>query len=545
MSFWKKAAIFAALIVGSIGLIVVAAMFISLEEQEAEFWLLMAYIIVVLCVCTWGTQAAVPPGKPGELRMRLFTHTIVSYAAAWIALACAAAGGGFAVALGASLGFYLLVYYVLGAVQLPLNIAYRRLGYSPRYSLFYPLLGKRRREMLLFGTEEEERFAFDANGVRGECSTEFFFVQGRKYGQVELPDQYLFSEFPLPQKGWTGKDFDAYAACARKKGFLAVGWRIAQTKGAGEAVRLIAIPDLKNYKKGKEALAAFFARRKIGTEIFPVDYRSMEEDVLPELLPYRFNSEQLDMEVGKPFDDERVGFLGAALVAMYREPLLARVGAYAPTFFVGFPEGTGVEEMKRFAAAREKEGFLCIGVISTDTEEKTGAFPVEKGRSNYVYFEKLISFNPDLSPAQLLLGWALSVYRQVYHMTWAEYLANAGLPKAAEEDKKELAAAERLISVTLHGIGPAPEEADDLMFSGDMKFAYRDFLDAGLMWISDRRRWMVRTPNAAVERAFGLLAQLPDRIKASVLSETELTQALRGLYDAAKEAGALRIGWRF
>ena len=113
MSFWKKAAIFAALIVGSIGLIVVAAMFISLEEQEAEFWLLMAYIIVVLCVCTWGTQAAVPPGKPGELRMRLFTHTIVSYAAAWIALACAAAGGGFAVALGASLGFYLLVYYVL------------------------------------------------------------------------------------------------------------------------------------------------------------------------------------------------------------------------------------------------------------------------------------------------------------------------------------------------------------------------------------------------------------------------------------------------
>ena len=65
------------------------------------------------------------------------------------------------------------------------------------------------------------------------------------------------------------------------------------------------------------------------------------------------------------------------------------------------------------------------------------------------------------------------------------------------------------------------------------------------MWISDRRRWMVRTPNAAVERAFGLLAQLPDRIKASVLSETELTQALRGLYDAAKEAGALRIGWRF
>ena len=204
-------------------------------------------------------------------------------------------------------------------------------------------------------------------------------MQGRKYGQVELPDQYLFSEFPLPQKGWTGKDFDACAACARKKGFLAVGWRIAQTKGAGEAVRLIAIPDLKNYKKGKEALAAFFARRKIGTEIFPVDYRSMEEDVLPELLPYRFNSEQLDMEVGKPFDDERVGFLGAALVAMYREPLLARVGAYAPTFFRRFSRGDGRGGDEEICGGAGKEGFLCIGVISTDTEEETGACSRRKG----------------------------------------------------------------------------------------------------------------------------------------------------------------------
>ena len=99
---------------------------------------------VIALVCCWVLAimfmivAMQREKKYLEARVRLYTHAVVSYLSfyvfALLSKVTPLSGGGL---LGVTFGVYFFLYYVLGVVQIPLNILYHKRGYRFFLSLIH------------------------------------------------------------------------------------------------------------------------------------------------------------------------------------------------------------------------------------------------------------------------------------------------------------------------------------------------------------------------------------------------------------------------
>lgn len=483
-----------------------------------------------------------------EIKQRFLTHSVMLYLSEYaIIFLSSFTSLPTAAVFGVAAGAYALVYYVFGAVQIPLNIVYRGMGYRKFYSLFYPLLSKRRRELLLFGGKEQrqERFSFDANGKRGEMAGDFFYVTGREYGGVVLPDKYLDSEFV--SSDWSGEDFSALAERLGRYGVRAVGYNICRKNGQ-ERVNIFALPDAAGYKKAKAELNKFFKKRGIAAETFLLPYDDFENDVRAELLPYPVQIHLFQLYTDKPFCRERVDFESKVQTFLLKDALRKNFGVAAFRFMVGFPTGTKYADMKKFVLDAEKDGFLCDDIFCVEKKEELGEDTsdelfgvIVESRTNYVHFSKLLNLNPCLTSAEIRLSWALSVYHNYYAVSMEEYMKSGGRVTVREKDEKKLRFAEKMIVSLLQSI--RSEAEDDLMFSADSLFSFDDFKEAGLIWVSGRKNgWVISNETPKIRRIFeivnGMEKKLPEEFDAS-----ELTEAMEKMYAAAVAGGALSIVW--
>ena len=391
-----------------------------------------------------------------------------------------------------------------------------------------------------------DRFPFWSKKVRGEFFEDFFYYWTTD-SNSGTPEKYAFMEFPFPAAKWRAEQFDAFCAVAEKCALYPVGYRAEETEdGKSERVRIASLLINGTRIKRKGRLRRFFAERGIAAEISFV-FGDRTADIMPKIFPYPYVNRG-EADVRAPFDRDRVAFLDSLFTWRDRSSLSWCSGVRPPSFFVAFPKDTPAEKLKSFAADGEKAGFACRAVSSAeglerrDGQDNALGFglcgdpwdePVkEEDRSTGVLFEKPISFVGPISAERLAAATILVPYREVYYLSDKAYMEGA-VRLGIEEMQVRIDWAEKIVRVALTAAGATP-----------LPFCADDFRRAGLTWLADSGKWVMKEPNEGTRKALELFARLSFARPLSGYSGKLLTDAVETLYAAAKEAGALRLQWR-
>ena len=522
--------------------------------ENGKLMVLSAYELLYMCLfvlaCRFNEREI-------EFSARLFVHAALACLALWASICCMPFG--IPAMLALPLGGYFILYYVLGIVQIPLNICYHRRGYRLFYRPFYPFYKKRDREMLLLrGAEEgKKRFFFEASGVKGEIDSTFFYVSGNRYGRVILPEFCLSAEFA--DLGRTDKLFTLLARKVRRYGFRAVGYRIE-----GGRVLALLIPGDSHYRKGRAAITDFFNRRNIAVKTEVVRYADFQVEVTGRILGAEFDPKSAIANTDVPFDREKALLHSSALVFLSENQLKKSNGIAAVFFVVSFPWEVSDRDMRAFAEEREKEGFYCASLFvggdgsgasaqvgndaaaASDFSNRGAEMeirPADVHLGKQAVFFRIVGLNPALTSAQACLSWAMGVYRNAFQTTSSAYRKGMVAVRSGKQEAN-LAKAERIIRAAMRGIRPEEQDKDDLMFSADSTFSFDELREAGLWWLKDRKCWAIREMSPEVQRLFEVLKGT-EQVKQTSFSAVELTDIAGQLYEDAKAAGAERIYWGF
>lgn len=134
----KKLAISVAVLVPAMLVQILLAVWL-LPEEDAVVLILIPLILFTAFLCA---AIMLPCGV--LWKTRLYTHALFQYAGGFLYIALCFTPLAPWMNLTAVYAVYFLLYYVFGAIQLPLNIRLRKRGYCPAYCLFYPFLSAKK-----------------------------------------------------------------------------------------------------------------------------------------------------------------------------------------------------------------------------------------------------------------------------------------------------------------------------------------------------------------------------------------------------------------
>ena len=500
-----------------LALIVLSLFFCEAGDDVAVFGMVGFLVAAALEIGVW---AVCRDSLSYEVKVRLWTHYVMSLLCCLLFILLCGACSSLA-ALGIALGAYFLVYYVLGVVQIPLNIRYAKEGYARFYRPFYPFLSKKRRQLLLFplNAGAKERFFFSGEGSEGCLEGDYLHMsEDLSRGGIFL-DRY-FLEAETKDRPWTPEDQERAVGRMAALGARTVGFVRREGK-----LRFLILPAPERYGAAKQELSRLF-----GPEVRPgraEDLGSLLRRVLgfdPSegmYLPQSSGHEQLSpgMSPVFPYDPVRSGIL-CRLSVFYGGP--AESDGLALTAFEAlFPD----EEKGRSAIAPlEEKGFVLVKSGPALVLDRVDGELVEKesdgGIAEFVFL--LPVFMGDgmtRGEADLLTAFALY---------WR--MRNQGSSPVWGRQRQR-------IEGLLAGL---PEQGLSLGVFGEERLTVKELEDKGVFF-SERTGWGCVDPSGAVGEAVELVRK---GAKTEEESVDQLERCVKEFFEICQKSSAFRVDWQ-
>ena len=500
-----------------LALIVLSLFFCEAGDDVAVFGMVGFLVAAALEIGVW---AVCRDSLSYEVKVRLWTHYVMSLLCCLLFILLCGACSSLA-ALGIALGAYFLVYYVLGVVQIPLNIRYAKEGYARFYRPFYPFLSRRRRQILLFplNAGKKERFFFSGQGSEGCLEGDYLHMsEDLSRGGIFL-DRY-FLEAEAEDRPWTPDDQERAVGRMAALGARTVGF----VRRAGK-LRFLVLPAPERYQAAREELFRLF-----GPEVRPgraADLGSLLRRVLgfdPSegmYLPQASGQEQLNpgMSPVFPYDPVRSRVL-CELSVFYGGP--AAPDGLVPTVFSAlFPD----EEKGRSAVAPLEElGFVSAKSGPAQVLDRVDGELVEKesdgGIAEFVFFLP-VYMRSGRTRGETDLATAFALY-------WR--MRNREASSAWGRQRQR-------IEGLLAGL---PEQGLDLGVFGEERLTVKELEDKGVFF-SERTGWGCVDPSGAVGEAVELVRK---GAKAEEGSVDQLERCVKEFFEICQKSSAFRVEWQ-
>ncbi len=507
----KKLAISVAVLVPAMLVQILLAVWL-LPEEDAVVLILIPLILFTAFLCT---AIMLPCGV--LWKTRLYTHALFQYAGGFLYIALCFTPLAPWMNLTAVYTVYFLLYYVFGAIQLPLNIRLRKRGYCPAYCLFYPFLSAKKRNNLLFAglNRKAKPFRFDTGTVRGEIAGAYLAAGRNKnfaYGNI------CVSVTAEPCGGWDSGAFSKLSKKLAKKAFRAVGYAVK-----GNALNVMILPDSARYGAGKKIILKFFSARYGDAFSFAAtQFSYFDRDVLGALLPGYTDNPLIYFS--EPLTDERLTAEGL------RYGYFTGLAPVVRTLFsVRMPDGVSNERMDELLGQlkqRDFDGVYTLRAAAAESENPESAPP-----ENFFLLSENIAPADGVSASACQASFALDLYRE---------LTDARSNKPREE-------IERLENYLVKTLRKVRLRSEDVVYEEFGALTLEELDEAGLTALPGTNRWTAAKNTPKIEALFRLIAEWKrppaPRAVLSARDCREFPETLKKLYNFFRDTEAICIGW--